>query len=448
MEAPQMPSDPAYTLDLNRTSTLKNLSGELANDIRTFAASCVEGTFAAQPRLIVFRVPHLFAHASQIPTQQQGIQTQIAAFKQLIDELPHHFWTRELCKISRPLFINTIELASTSVLHTDQKVREIVGEVLDLHKQIADESSPLEKTFSQTEARYVANMKERLDLLQQFQDRLAGEQQVVYRPSARPSVLFALSWLFSFVPFLIRLVTGELRHEVDPLKETDGYHIDALENIVEFVQRYETGMLDIADYSRHCSHPMLKVFLLSSKSCCKYIGEVKDGLKRLSERSVEFEAECGFRMKLAAQLDDVALIFEKCCDELLSRQCFSSFYKARGSSIDRPKLKLLCYPSRDARGGIFIAHCLNLDLVAHGNSSDDALNNLAEMVKRWAKIFATSATSESQQRYPFVAPAKYWRLFDDSAFNSRIPFNGELHEVVELDDPILPSVSPTLCPSN
>lgn len=60
-------------------------------------------------------------------------------------------------------------------------------------------------------------------------------------------------------------------------------------------------------------------------------------------------------------------------------------------------------------GGLFVAHCLDMDLVAQGNSEEEALKELKELVRERIQF----ATERKWERYLYYksAPDKYWAMY-------------------------------------
>lgn len=75
---------------------------------------------------------------------------------------------------------------------------------------------------------------------------------------------------------------------------------------------------------------------------------------------------------------------------------------------------LSCLTYKD--GSYFIAHCLEFDLVAQGNSIEEARNNLAEVISEHIKFAIEKDVEDKSLFHP--APQEYWDIFQN--FKSRI----------------------------
>jgi len=67
---------------------------------------------------------------------------------------------------------------------------------------------------------------------------------------------------------------------------------------------------------------------------------------------------------------------------------------------------LNCLEYRD--GGCYIAHCLEFDIVAQGETADDARKRLAGLIKEQI-IFTTERDIEEKALF-HPAPSKYWEI--------------------------------------
>ena len=68
---------------------------------------------------------------------------------------------------------------------------------------------------------------------------------------------------------------------------------------------------------------------------------------------------------------------------------------------------LSCLEYKD--GDLYIAHCLEFDLVAQGNSQEEAHNNLADLIKSHIQ-FAVEKDIEGKSLFR-PAPQEYWETF-------------------------------------
>ena len=68
---------------------------------------------------------------------------------------------------------------------------------------------------------------------------------------------------------------------------------------------------------------------------------------------------------------------------------------------------LSCLESKD--GNLYVAHCLEFDLVAQGNTSEEAHNNLADLIKSHIEFAIEKDMEEKSIFHP--APQEYWDTF-------------------------------------
>lgn len=77
------------------------------------------------------------------------------------------------------------------------------------------------------------------------------------------------------------------------------------------------------------------------------------------------------------------------------------------------KFYVVVYPSEDSSRGSFVAHCLNMDIVADGKSVEHAVSDLLENIE------ATLHAAKKHRANPFKdAPREYW---DKLASAKRLP---------------------------
>jgi hypothetical protein len=69
-------------------------------------------------------------------------------------------------------------------------------------------------------------------------------------------------------------------------------------------------------------------------------------------------------------------------------------------------------------GGAWIAHCLELDIVAEGTNPDDAINDVLDLC---AFQIDTAIENNDLESIFRPAPAKYWNLFYSARSKRRIP---------------------------
>ncbi len=65
-----------------------------------------------------------------------------------------------------------------------------------------------------------------------------------------------------------------------------------------------------------------------------------------------------------------------------------------------------CLQYRD--GDIFIAHCLEFDLVAEGSTQEEARTNLADLIKTHIQFAIEKDVEDKALFHP--APSKYWEI--------------------------------------
>lgn len=75
-----------------------------------------------------------------------------------------------------------------------------------------------------------------------------------------------------------------------------------------------------------------------------------------------------------------------------------------------PKISSLSYLFRKD-GGVTVAHCLDLDIVATGNDCDTAERRLDALVRAQIKMVATKFNFADLN---FAAPSEYWDQFYDA----------------------------------
>jgi len=68
-------------------------------------------------------------------------------------------------------------------------------------------------------------------------------------------------------------------------------------------------------------------------------------------------------------------------------------------------LRVCVYPSAD-NSKVFVAHCLELDLIGQGNTPKEAISELIESIE-----LQIEATEESQCQLFFEAPACVWQKY-------------------------------------
>lgn len=69
--------------------------------------------------------------------------------------------------------------------------------------------------------------------------------------------------------------------------------------------------------------------------------------------------------------------------------------------------KVVTYPSEFNDVAKYTAHCLELDLIADGETIESALNNLKETIK-----IQLEAMKQYNSNLILPAPKKYWDMFD------------------------------------
>jgi predicted RNase H-like HicB family nuclease len=85
------------------------------------------------------------------------------------------------------------------------------------------------------------------------------------------------------------------------------------------------------------------------------------------------------------------------------------------------KATINCLQYKD--GDIFIAHCLEFDLVAEGDTQEEARKNLADLIKTHIQFASEKDIEEKSLFRP--APPQYWKIFHD--MQSRIARQSFLH---------------------
>jgi predicted RNase H-like HicB family nuclease len=124
-----------------------------------------------------------------------------------------------------------------------------------------------------------------------------------------------------------------------------------------------------------------------------------------SGHTVSVESEC--RTAIKCGLAEVSCILTSASRRLIDRRCFAELFNY--NVIEPDELRVLVYPSVDG-GGLFIAQCLDFDVVAAGKGPDRAVKQLDSTLGVWFEEFLSR---KEKLIHPGIAPACFHAAFLD-----------------------------------
>jgi hypothetical protein len=217
-------------------------------------------------------------------------------------------------------------------------------------------------------------------------------------------------WLTEHFRLRVDAARREIGHEVDSFAECGEQHSNILSGISSSIESY-FKFFRSGDMNRFVRSASFLAVANTVEAAALHLKDMHHSLDKFLSRSArdgEASAESECRTAIKCGLAEVSCILTSASKRLIDRRCFAKLLNY--GVIEPDELRVLVYPSVDGKG-VFIAQCLDFDVVAAGKGPDRAVEQLDSTLGIWFDEFTSG---KGNLIHPGIAPACFHSAFLDS----------------------------------